>query len=214
MVALLDNLGIWNNIGSIFPSGDWQSYPLTADQGLSIFRLTWGGDLSDVKSYVYIRQIYIKPGFAEPDSRWRKAYPKQGSEILFIPLPEELQALGISRGFQVIKWYRYLRTGINIDSAYSLNIQEFQPLPEFEEVFKVLKFSDLQAVRTGIVRAIEELNDIETARDLAIIKNQLSQNAALRALGNSLSTITLGESLAVEPALQTGTSALNPLLLL
>jgi hypothetical protein len=156
MVALLDNLGIWNNIGTVFPTGDWQSYPLTADRGLSVFRLTWGGDLSDVKSYVYLRQIYVKPGFAEPDSRWRKVYPKQGSEIIFIPLPEELQALGISRGFQVTKWYRYLRNGINIDSAYSLNLQEFQPLPEFENNFKVLKSSDLQTLKTEIIEAIRE----------------------------------------------------------
>ncbi|MEG3437297.1 hypothetical protein V0288_09215 [Pannus brasiliensis CCIBt3594] len=156
MTLLLDDLGIWTNLGTLFPSGDWVTFPLPAERGLSIFRASWGGDLSDIKSFVYLRAIYTRGGFAEPDSRWKRLYPKSGSEIFFLTLPEELQSQGISRAFQCQKWFRRLRLGINKDSRYSLNLQEFQPLPEFEQNFKVLKASDLDAITVRIIEAIRE----------------------------------------------------------
>ena len=57
MVALLDDLGIWNDLGTILPDGNWQFFPGQATQGLSVFRVTWGGDLSDIKSRVQLRSL-------------------------------------------------------------------------------------------------------------------------------------------------------------
>jgi hypothetical protein len=158
MVALLDDLGIWNNLGTIFPNGDWQTFPLQAEQGLSIFRIRWGGDLSDVKSRVKLRAVYTRRGFAEPDSRWRSLYPRGGSEILFLTLPEELQSQGIVRAFQCVKWYRYQRIGLNFDSKYSLNLQEFQPLPETRKRFKTLSASNLEEI---LVQVLERMTESE-----------------------------------------------------
>ncbi|MBD2118087.1 MAG: hypothetical protein O9276_20505 [Microcystis sp. LE17-20A] len=131
MAALLDDLGIWNDLGTIMPDGNWQFFPNQATQGLSVFRITWGGDLSDIKSRVQLRAIYNRSGFSVPSTRWFRLYPKQGSEIIFLDFPDELKARQVVRGFQAMKWYKYLKNGLNSDSKYSLNLQEFQPLPEY-----------------------------------------------------------------------------------
>lgn len=131
MVALLDDLGVWNDLGTVFPTSDWQILPRQATEGFSVFRINWGGDLSDIKSQIQLRLIYNYSGFSSPDLQWIRLFPKQGSEILILNLPDELKARKISRGFQVMKWWKYLRNGLNSDSRYSLNIQEFQLLPQY-----------------------------------------------------------------------------------
>ena len=131
MVALLDDLGIWNDLGTILPDGNWQFFPGQATQGLSVFRVAWGGDLSDIKSRVQLRAIYNRSGFSVPGSQWFRLYPKLNSEIVFLDFPNELKFQQVARSFQAMKWYKYLRNGLNFDSRYSLNLQEFQPLPEY-----------------------------------------------------------------------------------
>lgn len=152
MVALLDDLGIWNDLGTILPDGNWQFFPGQANQGLSLFRVTWGGDLSDIKSRVQLRSFYNRSGFSEPDSRWGRLFPKPGSEIVFLNFPDELKTQKITRGFQATKWYKYLKNGINFDSRYSLNLQEFQPLPDFEEEIRPLSASTVQEIVIEAVR--------------------------------------------------------------
>jgi hypothetical protein len=100
MVALLDDLGIWNDLGTILLDGNWQFFPGQATQGLSLFRVTWGGDLSDIKSRVQLRSFYNRSGFSEPDSRWVRLFPKPGSEIVFLNFPDELKTQRITRGFK------------------------------------------------------------------------------------------------------------------
>lgn len=73
-------------------------------------------------------------------------------------------------------------------------------------------------IRTSITQesiyaSLEDFKVRETLSDLAIISNQIAQNTALGILGVSLSPVTLGASLAVEPPLLGGTSILTPLLL-
>jgi hypothetical protein len=159
MVALLDELGTWNNLGTIFPDGNWQNFPLEATQGLSVFRITWGGDLSDIKSRVQLRAIYNRSGFSEPDSRWFRLFPKQGSEILFLNLPDELKTQNVIRGFQAVKWYKYLRIGVNKDSRYSLNLQEFQPFPNLEEQLRPLSASKVEEILVEVLARTTEPPD-------------------------------------------------------
>lgn len=64
-----------------------------------------------------------------------------------------------------------------------------------------------------LLDTIKQLQTSETLSDLAIITNQINQNAAIAILGASLAPLTLGTSLAVEAPLLTGTSILTPLLL-
>jgi hypothetical protein len=152
MVALLDDLGIWNDLGMILPDGEWQNFPKEAKQGLSVFRLVWSGDLSDVRSRVQLRAIYNRSGFSVPGSKWFRLFPKQGSEIVFFDFPDELKTQKVIRGFQALKWYKYLKNGINVDSRYSLNIQEFQPLPDFEKEIRPLSASLVQEIVSEVLK--------------------------------------------------------------
>jgi hypothetical protein len=65
----------------------------------------------------------------------------------------------------------------------------------------------------SISSSLEDLKVREFISDAAIITNQIAQNTALGILGVALSPVTLGASLAVEPALLGGTSILTPILL-
>jgi hypothetical protein len=152
MTSRLDELGIWIDLGTILPNGNWQFFPREATQGLSIFKIVWGGDLSNIKSRIQFRAIYNQYGFSVPSSRWFRLFPKQGSEICFFDFPDELKTQTVVRGFQAVKWYKYLKNGINIDSPYSLNLQEFQPLPEFEKEIRPLSPSLVQEIVSEVLK--------------------------------------------------------------
>ena len=133
MSALVDDLGIWVQLGIVQPDWNWQAFPVSSSTSNSIFRLTTlGEDLEQIKTFIYSRVLYLNSGTNIPDSQWKRFYPKQGSEIINLDTNPLFLYSNISRLIEVRKssrWYGYKRPITDI--VYSLQLEKFVP---FENV--------------------------------------------------------------------------------
>ena len=176
MTALVDDLGLWVQLGEIQPSWDWQNFPVSTSTSNSIFRLTTlTNNFNAIKTFNYIRVIYLSSGTNFPDSRWQRFYPKQGSEIIDLNTNPLFLFSNVSRFIEVRKssrWYGYRRP--ISDNLYRLRLEEFVP---FENVLN--NASNLPQLTDAINSLLEQLKD-ELTQDLItqieqIIQEQLPQ---------------------------------------
>lgn len=110
----------------------------------------------------------------------------QGNSDLIIHIPREISESNVN-------FYCYFNSARNLDLTVY-----------------VLKSSVTQE---SIFNSLEEIKTTELINDALLAGNEIAQNNALIALGLSLSPVTLGASLAIEPFLLTANSNLIPLLL-
>ncbi len=156
MTALLDDLGIWQQLGTITPNSNWQTFPVQASSIGNTFRLAWGGDMSDVKSFVYLRSVFQLTGQQVVSSRWKRAYPKSEREVIELPLSLEFALQNLGQYFQVIKKYKYEPLGYTVtDSSYSLTLEEFIPYPE-----TIKQIQNQPAIKEAVREVLAEGNII------------------------------------------------------
>lgn len=152
MVALLDDLGTWQELGVIVPQlGQFTPFPLAASSGFNTFRVIWEGDVNNAQTFCYLRAFYIRGGSTVFESQWRRLYPKTGEEIITIPFAPEFQLQQLERFLEIekwAKWYRF-RNGIT-DPSYQVRLLEFIPYPE---VIAAVAQQDLTAAAVDQISA-------------------------------------------------------------
>lgn len=118
-----DDLGLWNNLGTIQATIDrWQKPQRQATWERDIFRITFQGNLDDVVSFVWIRQEFLE-GAVTPAKRY---YPKPEPQLIELPIPADLRANRIGvRSLEFKQAERYTRSmGWNGFPPIPLKIEE------------------------------------------------------------------------------------------
>jgi hypothetical protein len=171
MTALVDDLGLWVQLGEIVPSWDWITFPVSTSTTNSIFRLTTlTDDFNAIKTFNYIRVVYLSSGTNFPDNRWQRFYPKEGSEIIDLNTNPLFLFSNVSRLIEVRKssrWYGYRRP--ISDNLYRLRLEEFVP---FDNVLN--NASNLPQLTDAINSLLEQFKD-ELTQDLITQIEQLIQ---------------------------------------
>jgi hypothetical protein len=132
-----DFAGVWGYKGTLNPSfNEWQQFPQGTNSGNSLVRLTYYGEVANIKSWGFLRCSYSLPN-TNLDSNWYKIYPKEQTEILIISVPQEflITADNVTRYFQVIKrlkppYRRWVGTVIDESWAVSLEVLELLSLSQ------------------------------------------------------------------------------------
>ena len=98
---------MWEALGTLTPSQQWQTFPLHSD-GASVIKVAYhvpGGDFSKTQSFAWFRRAWRGTVPRQVDKSLR-LYPKPEHQIIEIPIPLALQQIGqieaeyqIKRGF-------------------------------------------------------------------------------------------------------------------
>lgn len=143
---ILDDFGYWDDLGTIQPIFEqWVEFPDYSESLSETIKLIFGGELEQVKSYAYIRSIYV--AFNQViKGQWWRIYPKFDTEVINYPVPEDLKfaVRPIRRYFEIQKrhYYRY-RVGISDDRIWTIRLQILNnnafavPLPEESQGFLI-----------------------------------------------------------------------------
>lgn len=133
MTALVDDLGVWIQLGQVQPNWNWSTFPVSTSTKNSIFRLTTTStDYNKILTFVYLRVVYQSTTNNLPSGKWQRFYPKKEQEIIDLNSLPILSASSVNRFIQVRKGNKYYgyKRAIS-DNPYLLNLEEFIP---FEEV--------------------------------------------------------------------------------
>lgn len=132
MVALLDDLGTWEQLGTITPIvGEWIRFPKMSEHGYTTFRISYDVPDGLVYSHLRLRSVWGSYLKLATSSQQIRLYPKKESEIIQIPQTNEFNQQNLRRWFEVFKFfpYRKARRG-NSDPVYNVTLEEFVPYPE------------------------------------------------------------------------------------
>lgn len=131
MTALIDDLGIWVQLGTIQPFWDWIDFPVFFSTNTNVFRFTFLGDFSKINTFLYLRVIYFNSGTQNIGGKWIRLYPNQQSQIIELPINSMFLVNNFSKSIQVRKasrWYGY-KIPIS-DNLYTVTCEAFIPFPE------------------------------------------------------------------------------------
>lgn len=191
MTALIDDLGIWVQLGSVNPNWNWQQFPVSSSTSNSIFRVKTLGNIEEIKTFCYLRVIYLNSGTNNPDGKWIRIFPKNEQEIIDLNTSPLFTFSNISRVIEVRKssYYGGYNRPIS-DPIYTLSLEEFIPfdnvldnrfaLPQIEEIIN----DKLLALQGNLSQAlaIDISNTIQI--ELNLINQQLNDISAMIS-GNS-----------------------------
>ncbi|ACK68598.1 hypothetical protein PCC7424_0128 [Gloeothece citriformis PCC 7424] len=128
MTILLDDLGIWRNLGQLIAEPEWQDFSNEALEGLSLFRVRYSGiNLLELPlNRFYLRSVYNRiSNFV--DRRWLRIYPNQESQYIHLPYPEEFRNYQIGRWIQLKRSSYYKGRDEVVCANLSVFIDEFVP---------------------------------------------------------------------------------------
>lgn len=175
MTALIDDLGIWVQLGVLNNSFEWQIFPVASSTGNTTYRVSFdcaNKEFFKIKTICYLRAVYQSQGSKVVDQKWIKLYPKLEKEIVEIPLNAILSQQLLLRSIEIISRLKFRPIGQKIlDYPYTISLEEFLPFPETIE--KVNNIPQL----TGIIN--EELANLKgelTQEITANINNIINAN--------------------------------------
>lgn len=185
MTALVDDLGVWVQLGTLTPRWDWESFPVSSSTANSIFRVSTIGNFSQINTFIYVRVVYQNSGTNNPDSRWVKFYPKNEKEIIDLNTNPLFTFSNVSRIIQVRKGSRFggYKRPIT-DTIYQLKLEEFVP---FDNVIN--NASNLPALQQAIDDSLLQLQ-ADLTQDIV---NQINTNiqVQLNNINQQLDDITI-----------------------
>ena len=116
-MTIVDDFGVWENIGTIVPAFDWQIFPNFPSTPNAAFRIFYTGDF-DRTFYppAFLRGMYFSGSRYFFDRDWVKVFPKNEPEIIQLPYPPDLQADPLPQRQIQIKLasrYRYADLSVN-----------------------------------------------------------------------------------------------------
>lgn len=172
MTALVDDLGIWIQLGTIQPNWDFLSFPVLTSTGNNLFRLTTLGDFSKINTFLYFRVVYLtNSGVENVEGKWLRFYPNEQPQIIKLNSDELLLSGNLTRAIQVrksSKWYGY-KIPIT-DNLYSLTLEEFIP---FDEVLQQSAY--LPQIQQIVETELAQLKTELTAEIVSQINAQIAQ---------------------------------------
>lgn len=128
MTTFSDDIGVWNNLGTIRAEPKtWIKFPTTATGANATFRAAFiCSDWDKLSSYVLFRPHYQTANSDQIGTSIR-IYPNQQPSIFELPIPQDLQDRSIYfRNIEVYK-VRYRRTrlvGITLDANLDIKLEE------------------------------------------------------------------------------------------
>lgn len=184
MTALVDDLGVWVQLGTINNSFNWVSFPVSSSTGNSTYRVSFICDnFPKIKTICYLRAVYQTLGSKIVDQKWIKLYPKPEKEIVEIPLSPLFQKQNLTRSIEIICKLKFNPIGQTInDQPYQITLEEF--LPSIETINAVNNIPQLQ----GIID--QELTQLKGELTTEIVNNiNLSITQQLLIIENQYNTI-------------------------
>lgn len=127
MATYQDDVGIWNELGSVVPdSKDWLKFPIVATGANATIRVWFESqDFEKVKSFIWLRSRY-QTSNSDQVSQSIRVYPQTGKQIIQVPIPQDLQDRSIYfRAFEIKKQLRYRKyIGTTNDVDYLVYSEE------------------------------------------------------------------------------------------
>ena len=127
MATITDDIGVWNNLGTVAPTTDkWLKFPTTATGANATLRVSYVcADWTKLNSYILIRPQYQTSNSLANGTAIR-LYPENVSTIIELPIPQDLQDRSVYfRNFEVKKVLRWRRKiGITPDSKLDVKLEE------------------------------------------------------------------------------------------
>ncbi|WP_030006329.1 hypothetical protein [Picosynechococcus sp. NKBG042902] len=151
-MAIFDQFGQWESMGTVVPSFDWQFLPLFATTPHSTFRIKFFG-MGDRTWYppIHVRNSFFTGAEYLFDRRWVKMWPKDEPETFQLPYPADMIADPLpQRQIQVKLAGRWRYYDLN-PQGYMVEIWEktdsdvVYPVPETQQqqpvtqVFRILR---------------------------------------------------------------------------
>ncbi|MBE9208837.1 hypothetical protein IQ244_20280 [Nostoc sp. LEGE 06077] len=123
-----DDIGVWNNLGTIRAEPKiWIKFPTTATGANATFRATFiCSNWDKLSSYVLFRPKYQTANSDQIGTAIR-IYPEQVSSIFEIPIPQDLQDRSVYfRDIEVykVRWRRVRSVGITLDANLDIKLEE------------------------------------------------------------------------------------------
>lgn len=188
MTALVDDLGVWVQLGSVQVGWDWLSFPILTSTGNNIFRLSTIGNIDKINTFFYIRVVYRNSGSSSVDSKWLRFYPNIDKQILELNTNQLFTFNNITREIQVrksSKWYGY-KIPIT-DEPYLLQLEEFIPfddalqqsfyLPQIQQIVD----QELEQLKTELTPQITASINATLTQETQNLQNQV--NTVISLLG-------------------------------
>jgi hypothetical protein len=126
MNTITDDIGVWNDLGTITATQNWTKFPITATGANATLRLSFFcSDWSKLNSYLLIRPRYQTANSNQQGTALR-LYLEQTSSILELPIPRDFQERSIYfRSFEVKKVLRWRRKiGVTPDAILQVKLEE------------------------------------------------------------------------------------------
>jgi hypothetical protein len=146
MTALVDDLGIWVQLGTVNNGFDWHSFPVSSSTGNSTYRIGFQcANFPKIKTICYLRAVYQTAGSKIVDQKWVKLYPKIEKEIVEVPLSPLFQKQNLTRSIEIISKLKFNPIGQTVlDQPYTITLEEF--LPYAETINAVNNIPQLQGI--------------------------------------------------------------------
>lgn len=94
-MAVVDSFGVWENLGVVRPTFDWQFLPLFTNSPTTALRIIYFSEVPEAgfnaqHPWGYLRGVYFSGSSYWFDRNWLRLYPKDEPEILQYPYPPDL----------------------------------------------------------------------------------------------------------------------------
>ena len=156
MAIVYDQIGGWEQLGSVIVGFDWLSFPIYPIGDGDLFRIEFNGLSSPPRTVVYLRSTYFTFQNVVAGREWVKLYPKEEREIIKIPFPLEFAYQGVIRNIEIIKRFPYKKIGSFIDDPnYTATLEEFVPDPSTVE-----QVQNKDTIKQAVVEALQENPDL------------------------------------------------------
>jgi hypothetical protein len=135
----INDLGFWLSVGSVQPAmyhgKNTVFSPVNEEESPGLLhRFYLSGDLSDIRSFLYFKIIWVNGQARTEEGRWLKEWPdKTIRKTLKLDNHLSLMERGVGVYFEVAKKIYGIRTEPSFaveDSSYRVNIESFIPNPD------------------------------------------------------------------------------------
>jgi hypothetical protein len=122
-----DDIGIWNDLGTLTPNAtNWVKYPVVATGANDTIRITFSSsNFSKINSLVWLRPRY-QTADSDQVGQAIRIYPKPEKQVVQVPIPQDFRDRSVYfRAFEIKKQLKYRKyIGITPDTNYMMKLEE------------------------------------------------------------------------------------------
>lgn len=182
MVALIDDLGTWFQLGEVSPNfNTFTEYPILSNTINNTYRVTiLSSDYLAIFSIIYIRWFIRLGNQKIVPTRWTKIFPNVEQQIINLPNKQDLLLQSTEIGYEIIKKSKFKKVGQRIEEEnYLVRLEEFIPTEQ-----TIAESSNINQIE-GIFKTNLEERNVELITEVV---NQLTQTQ--QQIQQDLNTIT------------------------